>query len=260
MKLREISKMLDNKLRTDIAESWDNVGLLVGDSDSEVKKVLLTLELTKDVFDFAIKEKADLIISHHPLIFSGIKKVVSSEGDNLVYELIRNEIAFYAAHTNFDAIDGGLSDCFAQILGGKNIKVIKSPIEEHGICRIFDIKESSIEDYIKHIKSVMKIDNLRFSGNINDKIKKVAVVTGSGSEYIDIAVSNGAQLFITGDLKYHYALELKEKGLNILDAGHFDTEKIFPEAMHRFIRSNIEKLDDIELVKSEVDVNPFEYR
>lgn len=260
MKLREVSKILDNKLRADIAESWDNVGLLLGDYDSEVKKILLTLELTRDVFDVAVKEKADLIISHHPLIFSGIKKVVSSEGDNLVYELIRSEIAFYGAHTNFDAIDGGLSDYFAQKLGGQNIKVIKSSIEEHGICRIFDIKEASIEDYIKHIKSVMKIDNLRFSGNINDKIKKVAVVTGSGSEYINLAVSNGAQLFITGDLKYHFALELKEKGLNILDAGHFDTEKIFPEAMHKFIRNNIEDLRDIELIKSEVDVNPFEYR
>ena len=260
MKLREISEILDRKLRADIAESWDNVGLLIGDRDAEIKKILLTLELTGDVMKLALEEKADLVISHHPLIFSGLKKIVSSEGDNLVFELIRNNIAFYAAHTNFDALDGGLNDYVAELIGGKNITMIKSPQEEHAICRIFDIEETSIEDYISHIKSVMNIETLRFTGNTDEKISRAAIVTGSGSEYIDIAVSNGAQFFITGDLKYHYALELKEKGINVLDAGHFDTEKVFPQAMSRFIRRSITELGDIDIIESGADVNPFEYR
>lgn len=260
MILKKVTELLDAKLNPDIAESWDNVGLLVGDTGSQIKKILLSLELSQSVMEMAKREGADLIITHHPAIFSGMKRVVSNDDDNLIFQLINNNIALYSAHTNFDAIENGLNDYVAKLLGGKNISMVKSPEEQNGICRVFDISRTNAGDFLNHIKKTLKIENLRFVGNANQEITKAAVVTGSGGEYIDVALANGAQILITGDLKYHYALELKEKGYNIVDAGHFETEKIFPEAMEIFIKENIKELVDIEIIKSDVDVNPFEYR
>lgn len=260
MKLKQIAEILDSKLSLGMAEPWDNVGLLVGDTASDVKKILLSLELTKSVLEMAKAEKADLIITHHPAIFSGIKKIVNNSDDNLVFQLINNDIALYSAHTNFDALEQGLNDYVANLLGGENIMRVKSPDEVAGICRVFDIEKIKIADFIRHIKNTLKIKNLRFVGDVSQEIDRVAVVTGSGCEYIDIAVENGAQMLITGDLKYHYALELKEKGYNVVDAGHFETEKIFPEVMEMFIKNNIMEISEMEIIKSNVDVNPFEYR
>lgn len=258
MKLKNLSEILDLKLKKDIAESWDNVGLLVGDMNAEIKKVLLSLELTKDVLDMAKKEKADLIITHHPAIFSGLKKVVSNN-DNLIFELIRNNIALYSAHTNFDAIEDGLNDYVVSLLGGQNSEVIKSEEEHVGICRIFDFEEQPMSEFIGKVKEKLNIEALRFIGNIDCTVKRAAIVTGSGADYSEMAFANGAEVFITGDLKYHYALELKEKGLNIIDAGHFDTECVFPEAMENFIQKHISEFEKLELIKSNVDVNPFKY-
>lgn len=258
MKLKNLSEILDLKLKKDIAESWDNVGLLVGDMNAEIKKVLLSLELTKDVFDMAKRENADLIITHHPAIFSGLKKVVSNN-DNLIFELIRNNIALYSAHTNFDAIEDGLNDYVVSLLGGQNSEVIKPEAEHVGICRIFDFEETTMSEFIGKVKEKLNIEALRFTGNIDCTVKRVAIVTGSGADYSEMAFANGAEVFITGDLKYHYALELKEKGLNIIDAGHFDTECVFPEAMEKFIQKQISEFAELELIKSTVDVNPFKY-
>jgi len=260
MRLKQIAEILDSKLSISTAESWDNVGLLVGDANSDVKKILLSLELSKSVLEMAKSENVDLIITHHPAIFSGIKRIVNDSDDNLIFQLISNNISLYSAHTNFDALENGLNDYVANLLGGENVMVVKSPDEETGICRVFDIEKIEISDFLDHIKNTLKIANLRFVGNLEKEITKAAVVTGSGSEYIDLAVGNGAQLLITGDLKYHYALELKEKGYNVVDAGHFETEKIFPEVMDMFIKNNIKELSKIEIIKSNVDVNPFEYR
>lgn len=258
MKLKKISEILDLKLKKEIAESWDNVGLLVGDLNLEVKKVLLSLELTKSVFEMAKEQQVDLIITHHPAIFSGLKTVVN-DNDNLIFELIRNNIALYSAHTNFDAIENGLNDYVISLLDGKNSEIIKSESEHVGICRTFEFEEVSMTQFITKVKTKLNINTVRFTGNLNGMVKKAAIVTGSGADYSEMAFAKGAQVFITGDLKYHYALELKEKGLNIIDAGHFDTECVFPDAMKNFIENNILEFKDIEFVKSTVDVNPFEY-
>lgn len=258
MKLKKISEILDLKLKKEIAESWDNVGLLVGDLNLEVKKVLLSLELTKSVFEMAKEQQVDLIITHHPAIFSGLKTVVS-DNDNLIFELIRNNIALYSAHTNFDAIEDGLNDYVVSLLEGKNSEIIKSDAEIVGICRTFEFEELPMTQFINKVKTKLNIDTLRFTGNLNGMVNKAAIVTGSGADYSEMAFAKGAQVFITGDLKYHYALDLKEKGMNIIDAGHFDTECVFPEAMEAFIKTHILDFKDIEFVKSTVDVNPFEY-
>lgn len=258
MKLKNLSDILDLKLKKEIAESWDNVGLLVGDLNLEVKKVLLSLELTKSVFEMAKEQQVNLIITHHPAIFSGLKTVVS-ENDNLIFELIRNNIALYSAHTNFDAIEDGLNDYVVSLLDGKNSEILKSDAETVGICRIFNFEEISMTNFINKVKTKLNINTLRFTGKLDTMVKCAAIVTGSGADYSEMAFANGAQVFITGDLKYHYALDLKEKGMNIIDAGHFDTECVFPEAMEVFIKKHISEIETIELIKSNVDVNPFEY-
>lgn len=256
MKLENIKQILDLKLDKNLADAWDNCGLLIGRMDKEVERILLALELTPGVLTEAKEKKCDMILTHHPVIFSGLKAIVDNQGSNLVYQAIQSDVAVYSAHTNFDKIVGGLNDYVASLLGAKETRVLDSG--EEAIVRIFNIEEREPEDFLKLVKKVLKIESLRLIGPAKEKIKRVGLVTGAGSSYAKLAFENGADIFITGDVKYHEAMDFKQQGQTVMDAGHFETEKIFPEAMAAFIRTNIKELN-LELLESKVEESPFHY-
>lgn len=258
MRVKEITEILDDFLRKDLAMSWDNVGLLVGREDKEVTRVLLALELTQEVLEEAINKKCDMIIVHHPLIFVGLKKIIQ-DGRNYVYSLIENDIALYAAHTNFDMINNGLNDFLAEKFDAQNISQIAEDDGSGALLRLFDVREQSIEIFVQKIKETLSIETIRVIGNTKKIIKKIGLVTGAGSEYIDKAFENGADVFITGDIKYHQAMDILQQDKTVLDVGHFETEKIFSEAMRSFIEEHIISLKDISLITSECERAPFRY-
>lgn len=255
MKVFELEKILDNKLKKDLAETWDNVGLLVGKPFEEVSSIYLTLELTKESLKEAIDCGANFIITHHPLIFSGLKKIIEGEND-IVMKLIENKISLYSAHTNFDKIKFGLNDYFVSLLSDK---VIYYPEDEAEYIRIFEVKKQSIKDFIKTLKSKFDTDNIRFIGDLDLEISKVGIVTGAGSEFVEEANKKGAEVFITGDIKYHEAMGFLEKNINVIDLGHFDSEKIFARAMKNFIDKNIKELLDLKIFVSNYEKNPFKF-
>lgn len=256
MKLREIEKILNEKLERDSAESWDNCGLLIGRRYREISNILIALELTPEVLVEAKDKKCDMILTHHPAIFSGLKQIVDDANDNLVFQAIQLDIAVYSAHTNFDIIVGGLNDYVASLLGASTTTVLD--INDERIIRLFDIEQTSFDNFIINIKKALEIDTLRVIGNPKETISRVGMVTGSGGDYAKDAFDYGADVFITGDVKYHEAMEFKHQAYTVIDAGHFETEKFFPAAMKGFIEKNISQIA-ARLITSEVEQSPFIY-
>lgn len=252
--INEMEAFAPSKLK----EDFDNVGLMVGDSNREVKKVLLALDCTKEVIDEAIENKCEMIITHHPLIFRKPNRIVKGDllGDKII-KLIENKISVYSSHTNLDAIKDGINDKVVNILGFKKSKIIdKSILEDSGIGRIVYLEEPiKTKDLINNIKEKLNIDML--TGNISSEyVSNIAIINGSGSSYFNKAYEMGADCIITGDTSYHFVSDYKELGVTILDAGHFGTEWLaFLSAMEN-IKENIK---DVKFVKSIKTSNPYSF-
>jgi dinuclear metal center YbgI/SA1388 family protein len=248
---------------THLAESWDNVGLLVGDSNAYISKLLLALDATDEVIDEAIKVKANLIITHHPILFKPVKSVTTSTLNGRLYKLIQNNISVYAAHTNFDIASGGTSDILAEKLNLKQIDVLEPTVDfenkTYGIGRIGTLQEeTTFLDFIKILKEVLGLKRLNVVGDLSKKIKKVALSTGSGSEYLEQAYKKGADVYISGDVKYHDAQIAQELGICWVDATHYASENLAMPILKQYLEQefSLKKLD-VEIFVSEINGQPF---
>ncbi|WP_294065497.1 Nif3-like dinuclear metal center hexameric protein [uncultured Fusobacterium sp.] len=240
LKAKDIIGNLEKKYPKANAESWDNVGLIVGKLNQEVRKVQLSLDATDKAIENAIKNGAELIITHHPMIFKPVKTITTM--DNLgrkIIKIIENNRSLYAMHTNLDSSKNGLNDYILNLLGVENSKVIdvNEFDSEVGIGRLYTLsKELSIDEYATFVKNSLKIKNIRIiSENREKTIKKIALINGSGMSYWRKVKSLGADLFITGDIGYHDALDAKEAGINVFDIGHFESENCFVELLRKDI-------------------------
>lgn len=363
MYIKDIVKIFENKYPKSLAYNWDNVGLIIGDEMNRVSRILVTLEATGTVIDEAVQNKVDLIITHHPFIFKGLKKInTSTTKGNNIYKLIENKISIYSAHTNFDIAYDGLNDEIAKRLDLKDVLVLDTtydqklykiavyvpvshqecirkamadmdcgnignysdcsftfdgvgrfkplnesnsyigtkneietiqevkiesiceesnlnetinniikahPYEEvaydiyelqnkgkkYGLGRIGKLQNSiKLKELSVMVKESLNIDDLRVTGNLEDDVNKIAIVSGSGSEFINKAQSIGADVLITGDVKYHEAQNALELGMKIIDAGHFGSENIFSDIVEQYLQN---KLQNIEVLKSKSNINPF---
>ena len=362
MKLNDLIKKIENKYPLNLAYDWDNVGLLVGDFDNKIKKVLVTLEANESVVEEAIQKNIDLIITHHPFIFRKMNKINTKDlKGRLIHKLIKNDIALYSMHTNFDIAFDGLNDYFMEVMGFENTKILDvtnsetlykvavyvpkthelqvrkvlgdagagyignysnctfningigtfkpednanpfigniGEIEEFEEIKIetivpqnllqktidkmikahpyeevaYDIYklenkgetvglgryasidgQLNLESLCEKIKLKLNMNHIRVVGDLNTKIKKVAVVTGAGSDMVSLAKSKNCDVIITGDVKYHEAQDALDMGMTIIDCGHFDTEDIFKDVMKRFL----DTIENIETIRSEIYLNPF---
>ena len=240
LKVKDIIGNLEKKYPKVNAENWDNVGLIVGKLNQEVRKVQLSLDATDKAIENAIKNGAELIITHHPMIFKPVKTITTM--DNLgrkIIKLIENNRSLYAMHTNLDSSKDGLNDYILNLLGVEKSKVIdvNEFDSEVGIGRLYTLsKELSIDEYATFVKNSLKIKNIRIISENREKIiKKVALINGSGMSYWRKVKSLGADLFITGDIGYHDALDAKEAGINVFDIGHFESENCFVELLRKDI-------------------------
>ena len=248
MKLWEIMGELQTILNTKNAEDWDNVGLLIGDNTKEVNNVLFCLDVTEKVVQKAVDNNVDLIISHHPVIFSGLKRITNEtlHGRKLL-KLIENKIAVYSIHTNSDFAINGLNDFIMDKLNLDGEKIIfnEHKFEEYnsiknkmehvhgGLARIKILnKEMKLEDMLEKIKDSLGISYVRYVGNKNRLIKKIGLVTGGGSSFMH-EVADKVDVFLTGDLRYHEALDALEEGRILVDIGHFESEYLFVDLMEQ---------------------------
>lgn len=219
--LEDVSKLLGEMIPAALAEDWDNVGLMLGRSNKQIKRVILALDLTKETVQQAIDKKADLIITHHPAIFRKLSQLTDKNWQqDLLLQLAEHGIAVYSAHTNLDCVSGGVNDALVKALNITDDEILDS---ETGLGRIGFVKPQSIDDMAAFVKKALKADYVAV-GTAGKRVNKVAVCGGAGSDLIAVALAKGADTLITGDVKYHSAQEAVFNGLNIIDAGHQPTE------------------------------------
>ncbi|MDK2798646.1 MAG: hypothetical protein PWP27_251 [Clostridiales bacterium] len=363
IKCDEVIKELEKLAPLSLAESWDNVGLLIGNREQKVKNIMVTLDINYEVITEAVEKKVDLIISHHPIIFKPLKKITEDDLlGKMVRILVKNNISVYAAHTNLDICQGGLNDLFASKLQLKNIKVlevlqkqklkkivvfipegyedsvrqamtnagagwigdysdctytckgigtfrplegtnpfvgkqgkiekvneyrletvvpenkisdvVQSMIKAHpyeevaydvypleiegkaiGLGRIGELdKQTTFAEFINIVKSILNTTHVQYIGNKQSIVSKIAVCTGSGGDLIPSCLKQNADVYVTGDIKYHQAQLAQEMGLNIIDAGHYQTEYIVVSFLAEYIR-NIFHQKDICIFETECNRN-----
>lgn len=255
--IREMEKFAPPFLK----ESFDNVGLMVGSKEKDVKKVLISLDATLEVIDEAINEKVDLIITHHPLIFKKPSNITtdSLQGEKII-KLIKNDISLYSSHTNLDSVYNGINETIAKMIGLDNSKIIEVNNSYNemkcGLGRIQSLsEETTLIDFVEKIKNIFNIKLIRVVKG-NENVKKVAVINGSGQDFISSAVKLGADTIITGDTTYHFASDYKEQNINIIDLGHFASEWIvFIEVMKEIIKD----IEEVEFLVSTKVNDPYTF-
>lgn len=364
---QKIMNLMEELAPKKYAEQWDNVGLLIGNDQVEIDKVMLVLDITEAVINEAIEKNVDLIITHHPFIFKGLKEITDhTYHGRLIRQLIKNDIHVYAAHTNMDIAENGLNDYLASLINLDNIEILEVTsteafyklttfvpldaidlvenalykagagrmgnydecsykIEGVGSFRPLDgskpaigdknvrtfVKEFRIEvivsnrdldkctealkkahpyetpaydviklenlttktglgrvgtysrpisgvDLISRLKTVLNCDSIRVAGLLPEKVFKVGLCTGAGSEFIHKAKLKGCDVYITGDLKYHEAQLAEQLKMSIFDCGHYETETIYMTYLLNYLENKCsEKNYEVKIIKSEFFENPF---
>ncbi len=242
MKCYEIIDKLEALSPTEFAEEWDNIGLLAGRRDKEVRTVYIALDATDAVIGEAVRLGADLLLTHHPLIFKKMSRVNTDDFiGRRVCELIRNDISYYAMHTNFDVM--GMADAAADELSLKDRRVLdvtyEDDISKEGCGRVGELKDSMrVEALAGLVKEKFHVPNVRVFGDLDSPVRTVAVMPGSGGGFIQDALAAGADAMITGDVGHHEGIDAVAQGLAVIDAGHYGIEKLFISYMEEFMKGN----------------------
>lgn len=218
--VREVLDLLNGIAPLDLAEEWDNVGLLVGNPDAQVERALCTLDLSAGAIARAKEIGAGLIVTHHPVMFRGRKNLREDDPEGrLLCGLIREGIALIAMHTNYDIAHPGVNDALALAFGLRDVRPFPC-----GMCAGDLKEEKTLSEFAAQTELVL-CDAVRVYGDCGKTIRRVAVMGGSGADYVSVALDAGADAFVTGEIGYHRALDAVDRGLLILEAGHAATEK-----------------------------------
>lgn len=256
-KVREIAQAIEEFAPRSLQESYDNAGLQVGNPDMEVTAALLCLDVTEDVMQEARRLGCNMVISHHPLLFSSLRRVTGETPvERMVANAILHNIAIYAAHTNLDSACQGVSYEIADTLGLKNIKVLeeKSDNPDTGLGVIGDISGTPVLEFLRILKERFKVKALRYGGPPRLLVvNRVAICGGAGASLIPEAVRRKADAYITGDLKYHDFTTWSQDIL-LADIGHYESELCTKKIFSRIIR---EKFPNFVTYFSETERNPI---
>ena len=231
-KVRDIYDYLNAIAPVSLKMDFDNVGLLVGDYEAEAGKCLLALDITDGVIQEAKNIGAELIVSHHPLIFGSIKSVTADDlTGRKIIELIKNDISAICMHTNLDIAQGGVNDALMSAFGA-SVSSFLEPCgtdaegNEIGCGRIGELKsEIEFAEFLCVCKQALNAGGLRYH-DAGKKVKKLAVMGGAGGSGIALAKALGCDTYVTSDIKYNGFLDAKELGINLIDADHFCTENV----------------------------------
>lgn len=265
MIVKEFVSYLEKLAPKQLAESWDNVGLLIGEENAPVTGVLFTLDVTDAVLDEAITRGVNLIIAHHPPLFRGIQTIVDSNIQQKLYiKAIRNGISLYAAHTNLDVVENGMNDWLANALNLESVDIlhvdgILDDGKSYGIGRVGELKNAIIlKEFVDKVAESYQTSGVRYVGEDARLVKRVAILGGAGQSYYKDAIDKGADVFVTGDVTYHVAQEMLDAGLMVVDPGHY-IEVIAVEQLKNYYETYA-KENNIPLYATTVNTNPFKFR
>lgn len=245
MQIREIIEKFEEKHPLYLQEKWDNSGIQVGNQNNEVKNILCTLEITGECLDYAIENDCNLIISHHPIIFPNINNIQFDDfkGSKII-KAIQNNICIYASHTASDV--SGFNEFLFEKMGYKSEGKIITTVEKFGYGSVANV-EDSLEKIVSNIKDGFNLEKLTFY-NANNNINKIGFVSGSGMDFINEVISSGVDLFITGDVTHHDAMDTLEKGCSILDISHEGSERLFSDFAETLL-SEMKLPQNIQIIK-----------
>ena len=241
-----------------LQESYDNAGLQAGDATNSCSGALLTLDITEQTVREAEECGCNLIISHHPLLFKGVKTISpATPVGRILMEAIRRNITLYSAHTNLDNAHGGVSHRMAQKLGLTDVTVLQPQADGiSGSGCVGQVMPTTLADMIKRVKEAFGCQAVRYCGNEEAVVKKVALCGGSGAFLIEEAVAAAAQLYITGDVKYHDFTGVAHQ-IAVIDAGHYETEQCVKEIFSSLL---VQRFPDLKVVISATDKNVIKYK
>lgn len=259
IKVKDIAKAIEDYAPKRLQESYDNSGLQIGNPDMTVTAVLLCLDVTEDILAEASRRQCNMIVSHHPLLFSGLKQITgATPTQRIAMQALRDNIAIYAAHTNLDATKEGVSYEIAHSLNLTDI-VPLCPNQDNpatGLGAIGNISPTPKLEFLRKVKDTLNIANLKYSAQSpHIVIRKVALCGGSGASFIREAIAQGADAFLSGDFKYH---DYTSYGYAILlaDIGHFESELCSKKLFSRIIR---EAYPDCVTYFADSESNPIDY-
>lgn len=248
MEGKVLYEMLQKAYPDGAAMGWDNVGVLCGRIDKEIKTVYIALDATMKVIDAAALAGADLILTHHPMIFSSIKRIEADDyvGGRII-KLLENGITEYAMHTNYDILR--MADIVASCMGMRDLKVLE-PVNAEGDLGIgytgLIEKAMTLKELAAKIKLWFDIPDVRIYGDPETLIEKVSVCPGSAKGMEDFAIAQGGQVLIGGDFGHHEGLDCVEKGICVIDAGHYGLEHVFIDDMAEWLKVNCPELKVIK--------------
>lgn len=253
---KEIIQIIEMTYPKHAALEWDNVGLLVGRTEKEVKKVYIALDATDEVIDEAIACGADMLLTHHPMLFAPMKKITDEHfiGSRVV-KLLQHDISYYAMHTNYDVL--GMAELSGKILGLEDACVLEVTNTEknEGVGRVGNLQNSmTLEKCCELVKERFDLPSVKLFGDKNKLVKRAAISPGSGKHMTAYALKNQAEVLITGDIDHHEGIDALAQGLAIIDAGHYGLESIFIKDMASYLEQHLEDVK-IETAKS---THPFQ--
>lgn len=247
MECKKVIELLEKQSPKSYACDWDNVGLLVGREDKEIQKIYIALDATDEAIEEAIANGADMLLTHHPMIFKGMKRVTQEDfiGRRII-RLIQNDMVYYAMHTNFDVM--GMADLAADYLGISDTRVLEitsvSETGEEGIGRYGSLKkEMTVRECCEEVKQAFSLENVKVFGDLERKVKTAAISPGSGKSVISNALQAGVDVLITGDIDHHEGIDAVAQNMTVIDAGHYGVEHIFIPYMEQYLKREAKELE-----------------
>ena len=241
-----------------LAEDWDNVGLLVGRQAAEVTRLMTCLTLTPDVAQEAVQQGVRMVVSHHPVLFRGTKKITdaNSEG-HMLLQLIENGVSVYSPHTSFDSAEMGINHQLAESFGLSGIQPLRphENVEGLGSGRAGRLAPSvPLSDFLEAVRSAVDSEYVEFSGSADAQVSHVAVACGAAAEFLTDAIQLGCDTFVTGEARFHSALEARTEGMNLILLGHYASER---PAVEQLAKTLSAEFADVEVFPSRAEVDPL---
>lgn len=259
-KVSDIIAFLEEFAPPELSEGWDNTGLLIGRRDSSVERLLACLTLTPDVAQEAISKQVQFVVTHHPVLFRGAKRIADdcSEG-RMLLSLIERGVAVYSPHTSFDSAAGGINQQLAASFGLSDITPIRPSLSvgsgEVGSGRFGVLSpELSMGEFLPIVCQAVAATHLEYSEGRTDIIRKVAVACGAAADFLADAIQSGCDTFITGEARFHSALEARTAGLNLILLGHYSSERPAVESLAQTLAA---KFSTLEIWSSRIETDPL---
>ena len=240
MKLKDFISWYEKLVPLELQEDFDNSGIQFGNLNREINKILISLDLDDNCLNRAIREKYDLIFTHHPVIFHPLKNIIEQKNsvNTRLISAIKNEICIYSSHTNLDSVEFGVSDALAKQLGLINPKILDSHKNNTGYGKYSDIEEDFAENFICDLKNKLNLESVIVYGNTNRKIKRIAVLGGSGGHFIENCIDTNCDVFVSSEFKHDEQIDAQDNNLILIDIGHYESEKFILEPLRQTIQKS----------------------